>query len=273
MPTLTTVAGVLKRPRIPLPALLGLDAANGLATESFFFPSALNSQRLALLKNMVSRSRRVVVVIGEQGSGKTTMLRRLIVAADRSWQPVRLRLKSLREDIGSGMGPCRPVWITRDTHPPAVIVDDAHHLNPLELKVLLESVSKPQGHSKVSSIILFAEPEMRARLDEMASWLPAKVVIDKFYMTPFTEKQTDDYLRHRFRIAGFLPRHPFTPTQIRTIFQVSRGLPGWINREAFMLLKRIHSGQVHFRKPLFPFWPFCFDWKSFLFDRHFWARI
>jgi DamX protein len=273
MATLSAALGALKRPPIPLPALLGLHAATGQTTrqEPFFFSSPLTSQRLALLKNIARRSSQVVVIIGERGSGKTTMLRQLIASADRSWQPVRLRLKSRRGGIGFGMGSCWPVWISRDAHPPAVIVDDAHRLSRLALKLLLKSALDPQGHSKVSTLILFAEPEIRAWFNDMARWLPHKAVIDKLYMSPLTEKQTDAYLRHRFKIAGFLPRHPFSPSQIRAIFQVSRGLPGWINGEAFMLLKRLYAGK-RFRKPLLPWLSFCFDWRSFLAGRRLWAR-
>ena len=261
MLTFSAVIAAFKRPRIPLPAFLGLlNPSEPELQDSFFFPSPLASQRLGLLKNMISRPGHVVVVIGERGSGKTTLLQQLLADSGELWRPVQLRFKSLRQGSGEKISPCPAFWIERDADSPSVVVDDAHRLCRLELKALLESASGAGG-SKIANLVLFAEPRIRGQLHEMVLWMPPRAAIDKIYMTPFTEKQTDEYLRHRFKMAGILPRHPFSPTQIRSIFQISSGLPGWINGEAFMLLKRLYAGKGAFRKSLFSRWPRRIDWR------------
>jgi type II secretory pathway predicted ATPase ExeA len=112
----------------------------------------------------------------------------------------------------------------------------------LELNVLLQSAFSNNGARKLQNIVLFAEPHMRKRLTEIADQLPPKSVIDKMFMAPLTEEQTAAYLAHRIRAAGVLKKPPFSPDQIRTIHKVSKGLPGWINDQAFRQLKILNAG-------------------------------
>ena len=233
-----------KRSHVPLPALLGLeteDHGRQRSLNRYFFASPLTTQRLAILNNMVGGSSLVIVVIGERGSGKTTLMNRFLYDAGNRWQAGRIRLKrrkKCRLDPWRNLNN-RMVYLSRNDTPPSVIVDDAHQLSPSELRLLLQSAFAPDGRRKLQSIVLFAEPEMRRRFAEIAQWLPPKTVIEKIFVAALTEKQTKAYLEHRMKVAGFLKRLPFSADQIRAIHQASRGLPGWINGEAFMQLKRI----------------------------------
>lgn len=238
--------GSQKRSSVSLPALLGLDEQHPVlkTRNKFFFASPLISQRLAILNNMVGSSSMVIVIIGERGSGKTTLMNQFITDTGNRWQFCRIRLKPRKKISPKQWRNLnnRMVFLSRKDSPPSVIVDDAHQLNTLELKVLLQSAFALDGTRKLQSIVLFAEPQMRERFAEIARWLPPKSVIDKIFMAPLTEKQTAAYLEHRVRAAGFLKKLPFSKDQIRTIHKISNGLPGWINGQAFLLLKRLCAG-------------------------------
>jgi hypothetical protein len=246
-------AGIIKRTRVPVPAILGLDLKPpGLNQwNRFFYRSPLITQRLALLNNIVGGSSLVIVVIGERGSGKTTLMNRFITETGYRWRVGRIKLKSSRRvpaiwrDLSNRM-----VLLTKPDRPPSVIIDDAHQLSPDELKLLLQYAVNPDGHRRIQSIVLLAEPQMRERLAEMTRWLPPKSVIDKIHMTPLTEKQTAAYLQHRLRAAGYLRGNPFSKAHIRKIHEQSGGLPGWINGEAYLLLKKISQHQKGFKKSL-----------------------
>lgn len=236
-----------KGTQVPLPAFLGLESearSNRRTNNRFFFASPLTTQRLAILNNMVGSSSLVIVVIGERGSGKTTLMNRFIQDAGKRWRAGRIRLKYRLAPPPDELQNLnnRLVFLSHKDSPPSVIVDDAHQLSRAELKLLLRSAFDGEGHRKLQSIVLFAEPDMRNRFAEIAQWLPPKSVIDKIFMAALTEKQTAAYLEHRIRAAGFLKRLPFSEDQIRAIHHISRGLPGWINGEAFMQLKRICGG-------------------------------
>ncbi len=226
----------------PLRAMLGLNQGNTTpnAQDKFFFASPLLSQRLAILENMVSGRASVVTVVGERGSGKTTLMHRYIAGAGRRWHSGRIRLKTKSRRPFQAWRNLnnRMVFFSENNSRPSVIIDDAHQLSPQEIKTLLRWAFPSTGAHKLQSIVLLAEPRLRERYADMARWLPPQSVIDKIHMTPLTESQTADYLQHRIRTAGF-SKLPFSKDEIRTIYQLSSGLPGWINGEAYMLLKKM----------------------------------
>jgi DamX protein len=250
----TTSADISNRTRVPVPAILGLDRdpPGPNKWNRFFYKSPLIAQRLALLKNMVGGSSLVVVVVGERGSGKTTLMNQFVTDAGHHWRVGRIKLKARRKvparlwrNLNNRM-----VFLSRKSGPPSVIIDDAHQLSAAELQLLLQYAVSGEGQRRLQSIVLLAEPQMRNRFAEMARWLPPKSVIDKIHMTPLTEKQTAAYLQHRLKAAGILRSNPFSEDQIRKIHQQSGGLPGWINGQAFLLLKKISSRQQGFKKSM-----------------------
>jgi MSHA biogenesis protein MshM len=232
---------------VTLPGMLGLDEIQPgtVSRDRYFFASPLVVRRLALLNKLVgSQSSLVIVVLGERGSGKTALMNRFIADKSHRWQVCRIRLKR-----GTGIAEAsavnlhnRLVFISGRDSTPSVIVDDAHQLSAFELRLLLQSAFDAGGRRKLQSIVLFAEPSMRDRFGEIASALPPRSGIDKMFMAPLTEEQTAAYLEHRFRTAGYLEKFPFSDNQIRAIHQISRGLPGWINDQAVLQLKRIYAG-------------------------------
>ncbi len=258
-----------KKPTVSLPAILGLDRlgppSNG--SQSFFFRFPLIQQRLSLLNQMVGSHSILIAVIGERGSGKTTLMNEFISMTGHQWQACRFKLKSrqgqserLWENLNN-----RAAYRSVKENPPSLIIDDAHQLTPSELKKLLRSAfSKPESR-KFQSIVLFSEPDIRERFADISRWLPAKSVIDKIFMTPLSEKQTADYLKHRLRASGLVLQNPFTTEQIRRIHQRSGGLPGRINGEAFLLLKEMNHGQHGFKRSklakLFK-WHEVIKWKT-----------
>lgn len=216
--------------------------------DKFFFASPLISQRLAVLHRLISSRSPIIVTIGERGSGKTTLMNRLIHDGRKAWKVCRIRLKSKGN---AEMTQCqnlnnRLVFLTEKKRGArSVIIDDAHQLSPQELQILIQaSLSSDCEHSnKFQTIVLFAEPQIRRRLADIAGWLPSNSVIEKIHVTPLTEEQTADYLRHRVKIAGLPERDIFSIDQIHLIYKQSGGLPGWINQKACMLLQ--HREKQH----------------------------
>ena len=258
--------GILNRPTVPLPALMGLDRPSGgiRKKDKFFFASPLIAQRLAMLNHTVDGSSLVVAVIGERGSGKTTLMNRFTAGTANCWQECRIRLrphKNTDPDLWRNLNN-RLVFISKKNSLPTVIIDDAHQLSPGELKLLLELTCPQHGKRRFHSLVLFAGPQMRGRFAEIARRLPPKATIDKIFMSPLTEKQTEEYLAHRFRAAGVLKKIPFSKSQIKEIFKESGGLPGWINGSAFMRLKKIYHGKSHFKQPFLPWLLANMEWRQ-----------
>ncbi|MGD9188797.1 MAG: hypothetical protein PVI89_11320, partial [Desulfobacteraceae bacterium] len=233
----------------PLHAMLGLDQqpARPMQHDKFFFASPLISQRLAVLHRLIGSRSPVIVIIGEQGSGKTTLMNRLIHDGRKPWKVCRIRLKPKGK---AEMTQCqnldnRLVFLTKTEGVRSIIIDDAHQLNQHELQILAQSrfSGGRSRANKFQPLVLFAEPQIRRRLADIAGWLPSNAVIEKIHITPLTEEQTADYLRHRVKIAGLAERDLFSIDQIHLIYKQSGGLPGWINQKACMLLQ--HREKQH----------------------------
>jgi type II secretory pathway predicted ATPase ExeA len=223
--------------------MLGLDQqpARPMQPDKFFFASPLISQRLAVLHRLIGSRSPVIVITGERASGKTTLMNRLIHDGRKPWKMCRIRLKPKGN---AKMTQCqnldnRLVILAKKEEARSIIIDDAHQLNQHELHVLMQSsFSGDSGSSnKFDTIVLFAEPQIRRRLADIAGWLPPNSVIEKIHITPLTEEQTADYLRHRVKIAGLVERDLFSIDQIHLIYKQSGGLPGWINQKACKLLQ------------------------------------
>lgn len=260
---------------VPLPAIFGLDhdPSGSTAGNRFFFSTPLLSQRLSILKQLVGSQSMVIVVIGERGSGKTTLMNEFITVSGQQWRACRIKIKSARRKSSKNRQYLTDLSAFRSEseNSPSIIIDDAHQLTASEMKKLLGSAFKEDGHRKFQSIVFFAEPAMRDRFSEIARCLPAKSVIDKIFMSPLTPKQTADYLRHRLRTAGRILQNPFTRDQLKEIHQRSGGLPGRVNGEAFMLLKKINRGRRPFKQSLTAKvmkWQKAIQWKAHHMTHH-----
>jgi DamX protein len=264
-----TTAQTLHPDQVPLHALLGLDreAAGSTMQNKFFFASPLISQRLSILKNMVGGSSLIVVVTGERGSGKTTLMNQYIADPCKCWQMGRIRLKP-RHNPASAMWRNlnnRRVCLSKHSDPPSVIIDDAHQLSAREIRLLLQWAFPPEGQRKLHSIVLLAEPQIREHFAEIAGWLPPKSVIDKIHMTPLTQPQTAAYLLHRIKMAGYSKASLFSEDQLRAIHKISCGLPGPINSEADRLLNKMRIEDAN--KSALGRWQMLFPWKRRVLER------
>jgi type II secretory pathway predicted ATPase ExeA len=73
-------------------------------------------------------------------------------------------------------------------------------------------------------------------------------VINRLYVPPLSRQCTESYLRYRIRTAGNLKNLPFSERQLDKLHRVSRGRPGWINGEAYMMLRRLLAARHHARR-------------------------
>jgi type II secretory pathway predicted ATPase ExeA len=232
----------------PAAALLGLSTATDSPGQSqrFFFESPLISRQVAVLKQLVESSSRVIVVMGERGSGKSTLIQRIVSETPGKWKPGRLILsfRNQRQTARKSALDRRAVFFTGHGTAPTVILDDAHQLTLNDLKRLIHRTLPKGGDHKFKTVILFAESRLRGSLKSIARWLPPETVIEKIQISPFTEQQTAAYLTHRLKAAALLDRLPFSKQQLKTIHSLSGGLPGWINGEAYMLLKKMKQRRI-----------------------------
>ena len=179
---------------------------------AFYYALDSFEQRLKVLQGLVQGADILVLVIGEPGSGKTTLMNRYLAAVRGQWKAVRIladpdsawpRTTDTLDREGY------PAYILQDSENPIVIVDDSHKLPQKELEFLLQEALVPGGTNKIKRLVLFGESDLYTRVTRLAETYPAQPAVNKIYLPGLTAAQTGAYLRHRLAAAGYTGKNPF----------------------------------------------------------------
>jgi len=249
--------------------------------DDFFFSEAEGGQRLSLsrlqrlnlLLHLAPYSD-VLLVTGEAGIGKTTLLHQFLAKVDRSWRvcPVNagpkvnnevvyqsLMREFAKEDavLSDGASQIDSLRqhiraLRESVQSPILIIDDAHELSDQVLKFVLHLVQADKNGGKLLSVIMFSEPSIAIKL-AASELIPLRNLIShSFELTPFNEEDTASYIKHRLKLAGLTAENPFTPAVVKVIHSSSQGIPGRINELAQVVLNNsaaMESAPLSFAMP------------------------
>ena len=216
---------------------------------SVLFLTSAHREALAGLSYAILSRRGFVVLTGDAGTGKTTILMRLLesIPATRAQFSVILNstltpgefLELALLDFGFTDIPeskaQRLVMLqqflvkTRQQNKAAVlVVDEAHKLSAevLEEIRLLTNIETPEG--KLLQIVLAGQDELRDTLNRQDLRQLKQRVAVRVAIHPLADQQVDEYIRYRWSKAGG-QEHPFAPGAIRLIAQRSNGIPRLVN--------------------------------------------
>ncbi len=214
---------------------------------SFLYESPQHKEALARLEYAVEE-KELALLVGEIGSGKTTLSRALIDRLGDS-RPVillinpRLTPTQLLRSMAIGLG-LQPARLRSDLveqihtklfelyesrREPVLIIDEAQLLpgKPTfdEIRLLTNFQLDDQN---LLSVLLIGQPELDWRLDRPA-YAPLRQRIGiRYHLDPLSLDDTIAYIDHRIRVAG-APRNPFSRPAMEEIHALSGGIPRLIN--------------------------------------------
>ena len=213
----------------------------------FLYESPQHKEALARLEYAVEE-KELAVLVGEIGSGKTTLSRALIDRIGES-RPVillinpRLTPNQLLRAIAVGLGiepskyrsdlldqiHSKLVELYESKREPVLIIDEAQLLpgKPTfdEIRLLTNFQLDDQN---LLSVLLIGQPELDWRLDRPA-YAPLRQRIGMRYtLGPLDLEETIAYIEHRVRVAGG-NRNPFSRQAMEEIHALSGGIPRLIN--------------------------------------------
>jgi putative secretion ATPase (PEP-CTERM system associated) len=215
----------------------------------YLYPSRGHQEALSYLRYGVEGHAGFVVITGEIGSGKTTMLQALLGRLDRNITVARLvntmldpreLLEAIVLDFGiDPTGMSKPVLLQRLAEClvqqrqagrlTLLVIDEAQNLSLPALEEIRMLSNLETEKSKLIQIIMIGQPELREKLSlPQLTQLRQRITVS-YHLQPLDAEETAHYISHRLKRAAIGPPIAFPREVTDLIHQRSRGVPRIIN--------------------------------------------
>lgn len=223
----------------------------------FWFDAASHRKALAYLGYGLSQGEGFVVITGQPGTGKTTLLGHLVATIDPERVTVitivttQIEAEDLLHLVADGLGvDTRDMakaqilkQIERGLHAAAregkrtlLVVDEAQGLPVASLEELRMLSNFQAGGYPLLQIFLLGQPEFRETLTLPSLDQLRQRVIAMHHLSPLEADEVEPYLIHRLSQVGWRGRPRFTNDAVAAIFDWSKGVPRRVNQLASRVL-------------------------------------
>ena len=223
----------------------------------YFFGSKGHSRAISHLIYGLSQGEGFIVVTGEVGAGKTTLVERLWSQLDRDTYTVaristtqvsgedlfRLAMAGfgLEDDSPGRAHLLRRFEVMLQEHQAAgrrclLVVDEVQNLSIAALEELRMLSNLTANGGAALQTILLGQPQFRRMLASSDLDQLRQRVLASYHLGPLTREETRAYIEHRLTTAGWTGTPHWEDAAFDTIFRYSDGIPRRINRLASRVL-------------------------------------
>jgi len=232
----------------------------------FYLPMAMHSEALAVLTTALKTGEGFIKVIGEVGTGKTLLCRKLLnelphhfvtayipnpylnpdelrraVAVELGVkQAQRMSLQLLTQRIQS-----RLLELHAMGHSVVLILDEAQALPAESLEALRLFTNLETEKRKLLQVVLFAQPELDFRIAATEFRQLKQRITFSYKLRPMNAKEVQQYIHHRLLVAGYRGAKLFPQGVCKKIATKSQGIPRIVNILCHKILMLAY-GQGHF---------------------------
>jgi putative secretion ATPase (PEP-CTERM system associated) len=216
----------------------------------FLYLSEKHAEALDHLFYGITQGEGFMVISGDVGTGKTTVIRSLLERLDdpniqtsivlNPLLEIDDLLRAILEDFGlSPQSGSKKILIdqlnaflldiNQKGGKAVVIIDESQNLAPDILEELRSLSNLETFREKLLQIVLVGQLELWTKLNSPNLRQLKQRISVSYRLEPLALEEMKGYIAHRLTIAGFRGDLEFSPQAYRLIFKVSRGIPRLIN--------------------------------------------
>ncbi|WP_297359018.1 XrtA/PEP-CTERM system-associated ATPase [Thauera sp.] len=233
---------------------------------AFFYGSRGHRRAMAYLEYGLHQSEGFIVITGEVGAGKTTIVRSLLEQLDPG-KVVAATIVSTQVDasdilrmVAGAFGvPSRNLdkaglLLAIETYLVSVaaagkrallIIDEAQNLSAAAVEELrMLSNFQLEDHALLQSFLV-GQPEFRDMMQRAEMQQLRQRVIASYHLGPLDLQETRGYIEHRLRHVGWTEDPRFEAGSFNAIYGYTGGIPRTINTLCDRLLLAAYLGETH----------------------------
>ena len=217
----------------------------------FFCQAPPHLEALTMLMVCLKQGEGFIKIVGEVGSGKTLLCRRLLHELGQNdfvtaYIPnPNIRATELPQVLAKELGLLEAsgveghllqeklmdhlISINQQHKTVVLIIDEAQAMPDETLEALRLLTNLETETHKLLQVILLGQPELEAKLATYSLRQLQQRITFSYQLKPFTQYQTIAYIQHRLIVAGHTYGALFTKKALQDIHRYSGGLPRIIN--------------------------------------------
>ncbi|NMP31926.1 AAA family ATPase [Thalassotalea sp. M1531] len=217
---------------------------------SFYLGLAPHNEALAVLMTALKTGEGFLKVIGEVGTGKTLLCRKLLNEIPEHFVTAYipnpyLTPDELRRAVAVELGvkqaqrmsvqlltqriQTRLLELHSKGHSVVLIVDEAQALPEESLEALRLFTNLETESRKLLQVVMFAQPELNQRLAQEHFRQLRQRITFSYELRPMSAVEVEQYIQHRLTVAGYKGAALFPSILCKKLTKVSKGIPRLVN--------------------------------------------
>ncbi len=215
----------------------------------FSYTNSLYREAFANLRYGIETRKGFIVITGEAGTGKTTLLRRLMRTVEASVHTAFIfnthldfieLLRLVLGDLGVAHSASDRLTLMAQLndylieqlhkdHVVSVLVDEAQDLSDAMLEELRLLSNLETDRAKLIQIVLMGQPELERKLDQPELRQLKQRVAVRCRLAPLRSDEVAPYINSRLQTVGYKGKELFDSGAVQKIALCSRGIPRLVN--------------------------------------------
>lgn len=217
---------------------------------NFYLGLAPHDEAFEVLTTALQTGEGFIKVIGEVGTGKTLLCRKLLNEIPEHFVTAYipnpyLNPDELRRAVAMELGvkqarsmslqlltqriQNRLLELHAKGHSVVLLLDEAQALPDESLEALRLFTNLETESRKLLQVVLFGQPELDQRLaTDQFRQLKQRITFS-YKLRPMTSQEVEHYIQHRLHVAGYKGATLFKPALCRKIAKVAKGIPRLVN--------------------------------------------